>query len=79
MRTLILRLSLLLSVVVAVACQSEPTPDLNSAIEIENNIISFGYAGGKADIGFSIINPAEGGKIELERDRLINISNKKEC
>ena len=64
MRTFILRLSILLSVVVAVACQSEPTPNLNSAIEIENNIISFGYAGGKADIGFSIINPAEGGKIE---------------
>lgn len=64
MRTLILRLSLLLSVMVAVACQSEPTPNLNSAIEIENNIISFGYAGGKADIGFSIINPAEGGKVE---------------
>ncbi len=64
MRPLILKLSVVLSAVVVLACQSEPTPNLNSAIEIENNIISFGYAGGKANIDFQIVNPAMGGKIE---------------
>lgn len=64
MRTLILRLSVVLSAVVVLACQSEPVPTLNSAIEIENNIINFEYAGGKANINFQIVNPAEGGKIE---------------